>query len=144
MPKWIAMDYGVIEKFASRDFGAAFYWNGAALRSRKANPDVKFGYPKEGFPFFMDSVAILKDAKNVDNAKLFMNFIMDPENAAMISAFANYANGIKGSEVFMPEDMKTANEIVIPAALADKGKFVLACPPEVTELYTKIWTDLQK
>ena len=81
-PKWIAMDYGVIEKFASRDFGAAFYWNGAALRSRKANPDVRFGYPKEGFPFFMDSVAILKDAKNVDNAKLFMNFIMDPENAA--------------------------------------------------------------
>ena len=76
------MDYGVIEKFASRDFGAAFYWNGAALRSRLANPDVQFGYPKEGYPLFMDSVAILKDAKNVDNAKLFMNFIMDPENAA--------------------------------------------------------------
>ena len=143
-PKWIAMDYGVIEKFASRDFGAAFYWNGAAVRSRKANPDVKFGYPKEGFPFFMDSVAILKDAKNVDNAKLFMNFIMDPENAAMISAFANYANGIKGSEAFMPADMKDAPELVVPKEFEAAGEFLKPCAPEVNELYTKIWTEVLK
>ena len=38
----------------------------------------------------------------------------------------------------------TANEIVIPAALADKGHFSLTCPPEVNEIYTKIWTDLMK
>jgi spermidine/putrescine transport system substrate-binding protein len=40
--------------------------------------------------------------------------------------------------------MKTAHEIVIPAEVESKGKFSLACPPEVTELYTKIWTELQK
>ena len=63
---------------------------------------------------------------------------------AMISAFARYANGIKGSDAFMPEDMKTAPEIVVPAEFADKGVFSLTCPPEVQELYTRIWTDLQK
>jgi spermidine/putrescine transport system substrate-binding protein len=62
----------------------------------------------------------------------------------MLSSFARYANGIKGSDAFMPEDMKTAREIVIPPELVAKGKFSLACEPAVTEIYTKIWTDLLK
>ena len=141
---WISMDYGVIEKFASRDFGAAYYWNGAALRSRMQNKDVRYGYPKEGYPLFMDSVAVLKDAKNVENAKLFQNFIMDPQNAALISAFAKYANGIKGSEQYLPAEMKGAPEVEIPAEFVKAGHFFKLCEPEVTEVYSKIWTELLK
>lgn len=141
---WLSMDYGVIEKFAGRDLAASLYWNGAAFRSREKNPDVRFGYPQEGFALWMDSAAVLKDARNVENAKLFQNFVMMPENAALISAFARYANGIKGSAAFMPADMKNAPEIVIDAKLAGAGKFLPACSPEATRLYTAIWTELQK
>jgi spermidine/putrescine transport system substrate-binding protein len=62
----------------------------------------------------------------------------------MNSSFARYANGISGSEAYMPADMKEAREINIPNELQDKGHFIDACPPEVTELYTRIWSDLMK
>jgi spermidine/putrescine transport system substrate-binding protein len=143
-PKWLSMDYGITEKMPRGDFAAAAYWNGAAFRARLVKPSIHFGYPKEGFPLWMDSVMVLKDAANVENAKLFQNFVMDPENAALISAFARYANGITGSEAFMPEDMKDANEIIIPAESVAKGVFLPACSAGVNDLYTAIWTDLTK
>ena len=143
-PKWLSLDYGTIDSLAKGDFATGIEWNGAAFRARLQNPAIVYGYPKEGYPVWMDNLGIIKDAKNVDNAKLFMNFVMDPENAAMISAFARYGNGIKGSEQFMPADMKDAPEVNIPEASKAAGSFNLACSPEVQKLYTKIWTDLMK
>lgn len=143
-PKWQSMDYGMTEKMASNDVAATVYWNGAMFRARLQNPDVKYGLPKEGYILWMDQVMLLKDAKNVDEAYKFLDFIMVPENAAMISAFARYANGIAGSEEFMPEDMRNAPEIVIPPELADKGVFIGNCSAKSVEYITAIWTELQK
>lgn len=143
-PKWLSMEYGVIEKIAAGDLAASLYWNGAAFRARLQNPDVHYGYPREGYSLWMDSVGILADAQNVENAKKFLNFIMLPENAALISEFARYANGIEGSEEYMPEDMLTAPEVVIPEEFVASGQFVPTCSPEVQKLYTAIWTELQK
>ena len=143
-PNWMSMDYGMEDKMANGDVPASVYWNGAIMRARLKNPDVKFGFPKEGFVEFMDSVALLSDAKNVDNAYKFIDFIMVPENAAMISAFARYANGITGADAFLPEDMKDAPELNIPAELKDKAVFMPTCSAKAQEYNTAIWTELQK
>ncbi|WP_339854961.1 extracellular solute-binding protein [uncultured Nisaea sp.] len=143
-PKWLSMDYGTTDKLSSGEYPATVNWNGSTFRARLNNPKVAYGYPKEGYPLWMDAVAILKDAKNPENAKLFQNFIMEPENAALISAFARYANGIDGSAEFMPEEMRTAPEIVTPEELKSSGHFLPTCSGESRDLYTAIWTELQK
>jgi len=140
---WRTMDYAVIEKLTSKDVDLSQSWNGAAMRARADRPTLKYAYPKEGFTGWMDNVAVLADAPNMENAKLFVNFMMDPENAAMTSNFARYANGVLGSDEFMDAEMLEAPEIVMPAD-APVPDFVKPCDQDVVELYNKVWTRLKQ
>ena len=141
-PFWKTFSYDTITKMTSGDVVVTQTWNGAAYRMREKVPSVKFAMTKEVMEGWMDNVAVLKGAKNVENAKLFQNFIMDPENAALISDFARYDNGIVGSHKFLPPEFGNAPEINPPAGTS--SEFVPPCPPEVVEIYNKIWTNLKK
>lgn len=114
------------------------------MRIRESNDSFAYGYPKEGFAVWQDNVAVLADAQNVDNAKLFINFVMAPENAALLSNYLGYGNGIAGSEAFMTEGLTDQPEMNIPADLASAGFPQQLCSPDVQKLYTQIWTELTK
>ncbi len=141
-PHWLALDYGTVDSYAAGDLDAGMYWNGASMRVRLQNPDFAYGYPRTGYPVWMDNLMVLSDAQNTENAMKFVNFVLQPENAALISNFARYANGITGSEPYMDEVMQDAPEIVVPADLVDAGRFGQACPQEITDIHTQIWTEL--
>lgn len=89
-------------------------------------------------------MAILADAQNVENAKLFLDFIMDPENAALISSYTGYGNAIKGSEAFMSAELLAAHEKTIPDQAKAVARFQQTCPPDAQALYARKWSDLTK
>ncbi len=140
---WRTFAYETIQKLTSGDVDLSQQWNGASMRVRLQMPAMKYAYPKEGFTGWMDNVAVLKDAPNMDNAKKFQDFVMDPQNAALISNFARYANGIAGSEQYMDKEMSEAPEIVMPAD-APAPDFVPPCDEDTVKLYNNIWTELMK
>jgi spermidine/putrescine transport system substrate-binding protein len=142
-PHWRTIDYGMIDTMVAGDTALSQGWNGAAYRARLQRPTIAYAYPKEGYSVWMDNATILKDAPNMENAKTFLNFLMDPQNAALISDYAKYANGIVGSEKFMPAEFAAAPEITPPPG-TPPGSFVPVCPPEVVEKYNQLWTNLLK
>ncbi|PWE29168.1 ABC transporter substrate-binding protein [Pararhodobacter marinus] len=141
-PNWLSLDYGTIDNYVAGDILAGIYWNGATMRARLQNPDVAYGYPATGYPVWMDNAAVLADAQNTENAMIFINYILQPEHAAMLSDFARYGNGIAGSEEFMDPEMASAPEISIPEELVSAGRFNPTCPQEIQDIRTQIWTEL--
>ncbi len=129
------------ELLISGEATVSMSWNGYAMRARQDKPTLVYAYPKEGYTGWMDNLAIPKTAPNIDNAKLFLNFMMDPENAAMVSNYAKYSNGIKGSGEFMDAKLAKAPEINLPTD-APAPEFVPPCGPKVVKLYDRIWTKL--
>lgn len=143
-PHWASIDYASFEKFVNEDLNASVFWSGAAGRIRAQNDGFAYGWPSTGFIQWMDNAAILADAKNVENARLFLDFIMAPENAALISNYTLYGNAIMGSEAFMDAGLLQSPELVVPPELQGAAIEQKLCSPEVQELYTRIWTELMQ
>jgi spermidine/putrescine transport system substrate-binding protein len=119
-------------------------YNGATYKAKLANPNVVFVYPKDKMPLWQDNFAIPVGAKNIDNAKIFLNWMMDPKNAAQASNWAAYNNGIKGSEVYLTQAMQDDTAFSPTAAQMANGISMAPCSTEVNDLYTKVWTSFKK
>lgn len=141
---WASVDYPSFEKFINEDLSASVFWSGAAARVRGLNEGFAYGWPKDGYMKWMDNLAILADATNVENAKLFQNFVMQPENAALISNYTMYNNAITGSEAFMDPELISAPELAVPEELQGAAIEQTLCAPEAQDLYTRIWTELTR
>ncbi|WP_159084546.1 ABC transporter substrate-binding protein [Dongshaea marina] len=70
--------------YLSGDVGLGMLWSDSAFKALKDMPDLKYIYPKEGAIFWSDTLAIPKNAKHVDAAYKFINFILRPDIAAKI------------------------------------------------------------
>lgn len=129
------------EILVSGDAAAGMIYNGFGLRAREERESLKYAYPKEGLTAWMDNLVVLKGAPNLENAKLFLNFMMEPENAATLTNYARYTSGIEGTEPYLDEVLATALELNPPED-APTPEFVPPCPEEVIRLYDRIWTNL--
>lgn len=127
----------------SGDAAAGMIYNGFSAKARAEGANVEYAWPKEGYVVWMDNVVLLKDAPNRDNALKFMNFLLEPENAAAVTNYAAYAAGVTGVEPFLDEAIRTSPENNPPEG-AGKGQFVQACDEASQKMYDAIWTNLKK
>ena len=74
------------------DVALGVVWGGEGAILLNKNKKFRWVIPIEGTHLFIDSLAIPKTAKNVQNAEAFMNFILRPEISKQISDEFPYLN----------------------------------------------------
>ncbi|MGI9305784.1 MAG: extracellular solute-binding protein [Gammaproteobacteria bacterium] len=126
----------------SGDVAAGMIYNGFSAKARAEKPTIEYSYPRQGFIVWMDNIVLLKNAPNRDNALKFMDFMLRPENVAVLTNFAQYAAGVKGVGPYLTEELRTSPESVPPANA--KGSFIEVCAEETQVLYDAIWQNLKK
>ncbi len=135
-----------ITDLANGDICVAVGWSGdilqAAARAEEAENgvEVKYVIPQEGAAMWFDMMAIPKDAKNVDNAYAFMDYILRPDVIAGISNYVAYANGNAASKPMVDESVLT-DPGVYPSDETLAKLFTLAeLPANIERTRTRVWT----
>jgi putrescine transport system substrate-binding protein len=135
-----------IGPLANGDICMAVGYGGDLFQSKSRAEEAKNGIvidvllPKEGTAIAIDAFAIPADAKNIDEAHAFINFMSRPDIAARNSNYTSFATPVEAAKAQInPEIANNPSIYPTPDVLAKT--YVLA-PKEVADQrrLTRIWT----
>ena len=138
-----------IDGLANGDTCLVVGWSGDVIQARdraaEAGNGVEIAYaiPKEGAPLWFDMLAIPKDARHVDAAYAYINYLLDPQVMANNSNYIAYPNAVPKAKALMDKEITGDPTIYPPAEVEAKLYTVKIRPPQINDLYTRIWTDLK-
>lgn len=96
------------------DVWIAQTWNGFIQQILSAGERFKMVIPEEGVLFFMDNMCIPKNAPNKETAELFINFLLEPRNAARNMEIIAYAMPVPAARDFLPDSIRNSQAIFPP------------------------------
>ena len=102
---------------ASGDLWACVAYSGDVVQLKADNPRLEFLVPDAGALLWSDNMVIPKGAAQPYGPETWMNYFLDPENAAKLAAEVNYVTPVKGAkEVLARTDPELAsNDLIFPS-----------------------------
>ena len=90
---------------ANEEAAIGVVWSGEAADIMSENEDLDYVIPEEGSNLWFDNMVIPKSAKNVEGAYQFINFMLDPENAAQNAEYVGYSTPNAKALEYMPDEI---------------------------------------
>lgn len=117
-------------------------FNGEGFLANQKSFDLQYVYPKEGALVWMDSLVIPKGAKHLDNAHVFIDYLLRPEVAKTISEEIGYATPNAEAIKLLDEETRD-NYIVYPSKRNLNNSEMQVDVGEALPIYEKYWEALQ-
>jgi spermidine/putrescine-binding protein len=128
---------------AAGDVDLAHGYNGQIAEVVANEPErLAYAVPQEGGTFWMDNVCIPAQARNVDNAYAFMDYIMEPEVNAKIVNGVSYASANTPAKQFIEKSILEDQAIYPPDEIVARCEFLEDIGDAVTVM-DKYWTEIK-
>ncbi len=130
----------VRDKMIGSEAALGVIYSGEAIYTQRENEDLEYVIPKEGSNVWIDSWVIPKDARNVENAEKFLDFLCRGDIALKNFEYITYSTPNKAArELIEDEDIRNST-IAFPTAEMLKNCDVYKYIGEDGDaLYQKYW-----
>jgi spermidine/putrescine transport system substrate-binding protein len=129
------------DQLLTGDLWIAMGYSSDAIGVIDENPKIKYVVPSSGSSLWTDTMAIPKTAPNVEAAYAWINYTLEPKNAAVITERLKFATASKKAIDLLPADLKANTNLFPSASVLSKCEGVAPIGNAV-EIYDRYWTQL--
>ncbi|MBR4189829.1 MAG: spermidine/putrescine ABC transporter substrate-binding protein [Kiritimatiellae bacterium] len=123
---------------ASGEFLVTHGYSGDLMLVKEENDDIQIAVPEEGSVLSFDDMCILKTAPNPDLAHAFINFVLEPQNAADLTEFIWYLCPNTPSYELLSDEVRSDPILFPPDEVIAKLE-MLGDLGKDNEKYTRVW-----
>jgi len=105
------------------DVIASMMYSGDALMVAEHQSDIVYVVPEEGGNIWVDYLVVMEGSTNKKLAKLFIDFLNEPENAARLAQFVYYATPNLAAERLLPREFLDDPTIYPSSDVLKKSEF---------------------
>ncbi|RRV39961.1 polyamine ABC transporter substrate-binding protein [Pseudomonas sp. o96-267] len=124
-------------------YSGDIYQSKARAEEAKNGVEVGYNIPKEGAGSFFDMLAVPADAKNVEAAHVFLNYLMEPAVMANITNYVQFPNGNAAATPLVDEALRTDPGVYPTPEVLKKIYTFPDLAPAVQRTMTRSWTKIK-
>ena len=133
----LIQDDNTQDSLLNGEASVAFLYTSQVTAALQENQDLKVVYPEEGLGFGVMGMFIPSEAPDKDEAYQFMDYILQPENAAKCFDYIGYYCTNKAADSLLENQ-----NLVVPDSVTE-GSAVENISTEAEEAYNKNWTEFK-
>lgn len=139
---WTGGD-ALINLIRSDEVVAAMAWDGSGWKVNAEKPEVKTIAPTAGALGWIDTFALPKKTKAEDAAYKWINFVMQPKIAAMITEAAGNFTAAKDGDKYVNDAKRKVYQDTFPPAAIDNIKWYPPVPAGLEDMEGKVMDRVQ-
>lgn len=130
------------DRLLGEETAMGIIYSGDAVTLIEENSNLEYAIPKEGTNKWVDAMCIPSTANHKKEAEMFINFLLDPENAAVNADYIGYSIPNTGALELLDEEV-TSNPVAYPSEeVLDKSETFIDLGNDI-KLYDRAWIELK-